>query len=73
MADLRCCHGCRHYNPASHMQCRENIRTPVKDKEKNNFCDFFQKRDATKKPGGMGAAGGGKDDLKKRFDNLFDD
>ena len=55
------------------MQCRENIRTPVKDKEKNNFCDFFQKRDATKTPGGMGAAGGGKNDLKKRFDNLFDD
>jgi len=55
------------------MQCREHIRTPVKDKDKNNFCDFFQKRDATKKPGGMGAADGGKDNLKKRFDNLFDD
>jgi len=55
------------------MQCRESIRTPVKDKDKNNFCDFFQKRDVTKKPGGISTSSGSKDDLKKRFDSLFED
>ena len=73
LADLRCCHGCRQFQPGRRFQCMEPIETNVVNKEKNNFCDFFQKRDATKKPGGMGAASGSKDDLKKRFDNLFDD
>ena len=73
MADLRCCRGCRHFDPNSHLQCREHISTPVKDKEKNNFCDFFQKRNVVKKPGGIRTSTDSKEDLKKRFDSLFDD
>ncbi len=73
MADLRCCRGCRHFDPNSHLQCREHIDTPVRDKEKNNFCDYFQMRDAVKRPGGIHAPTNSKEDLKKRFDDLFND
>jgi hypothetical protein len=73
LADLRCCHGCRFFDPTRRSQCQENIDKPIANKEKSNFCDFFQKRDATKKPGGFGSDLGSKDDRKKGFDDLFDD
>jgi hypothetical protein len=73
MADLRCCRGCRHFDPTRRLQCKENIETGVTDKEKSNFCDFFQMRDAVKGPGGISAATDSKDDRQKRFDDLFDD
>jgi len=73
MADLRCCHGCKHFDPNSHLQCREHIATPVSNKEKNNFCDFFQPRDAIKQPGGVGESAGSKEDIKKKLNDLFRD
>ncbi len=73
LADLRCCRGCRHFDPYSHFQCRETIDAPIRDKEKNNFCDFFAARDAIKRPGGIRDAGDSKDARKKKFDDLFED
>ena len=73
LADMRCCRGCRHFDPNSHLQCRETISTPVRDKQKNNFCDFFQVRDAIKRPGGIRKSMDSKDDRKKHFDDLFED
>ncbi len=73
LADLRCCRGCRHFDPTRRSQCRENIDTPIANKEKNNFCDFFQMRDVVKTPGGISTQTDSKDDRKKKFDDLFKD
>ena len=73
LADLRCCRGCRHFDPTRRFQCREVVETNVTNKEKNNFCDFFQMRDAVKRPGGISASRDSKEVHKKKFDDLFDD
>ncbi len=73
LSDLRCCRGCRFFDPLSHFQCRETIDAPIRDKEKNNFCDYFRMRDAVKRPGGTKAKINNKDDRKKKFDDLFED
>ena len=73
LADLRCCRGCRHFDPTRRFQCRENIESPIANKEKNNFCDFFQMRDVVKTPGGISSQRDSKEDLKKKFDDLFKD
>lgn len=72
-ADLRCCRGCRHFDPTRRYHCKEPIESRVGDKEKSNICDFFQMRDAMKTAGGFGGKADAKEDRKKRFDDLFDD
>jgi hypothetical protein len=41
LRDLRCCHQCRHYDPALNNSCRETEAELVEDKERRNFCEFF--------------------------------
>ncbi|MDZ4724233.1 MAG: hypothetical protein SGI97_10070 [candidate division Zixibacteria bacterium] len=73
LADLRCCRGCRHFDPTRRFQCMEPIETNIPHKEKSNFCDFFQMRLAIKGPGGLVKKTDTKDSLKKKFDDLFSD
>jgi len=73
MADLRCCRGCRHWQPGRRFQCKESIETNIVQKEKNNFCDFFQMRDVIKRPGGIRTQTDRKKDYRKGFDDLFKD
>jgi hypothetical protein len=73
LADLRCCRGCRFFDPYSRYQCRETIDAPVSNKEKANFCDWFQMRDAVKRSGGISSQVDSKEERKKRFDDLFKD
>ena len=73
LTDLRTCRGCRHFDPSVRWQCKETIDTPVPDKGKANFCDWFQVRMAVKGPGGIQSADASKDERKKRFDDLFND
>jgi len=40
--DLHVCRMCRFYDPAVPRQCREDGAEDVKDKERPNFCDWFQ-------------------------------
>ncbi len=40
--DVKICLNCRFYSPGSHYDCSESISDPVRDKERANFCDFFQ-------------------------------
>lgn len=40
-ADLRCCLNCRHYDQRSYNQCREPQAERVLDKDRSNFCDYF--------------------------------
>lgn len=73
LADLRCCRGCRFFDPYSRFRCREHIETNIPNKEKSNFCDFFQMRNVVKRPGGISTQTDPKDERKKRFDDLFED
>ena len=72
-ADLRCCRGCKQFDPTRRFHCREPIETSIVNKEKSNFCDFYQVREAYKTAGGVSYQKDTKDSKKKRFDDLFDD
>ena len=72
-SDLRCCRGCRFFDPTSRWQCRESIDAPVPIKEKSNFCDWFQVRMAVHSHNKKMDLADSKDDRKKRFDDLFND
>jgi len=39
--DYRSCRQCRHYDPALNNSCRETEAELVEDKERRNFCEFF--------------------------------
>lgn len=41
-ADLHVCRQCRFFDPAVNNQCRESQAELVVDKEKANFCDYFE-------------------------------
>lgn len=43
-ADLHVCRMCRFYDPAVANACNELLAEPVLDKERANFCDYFQAR-----------------------------
>ncbi len=66
-ADLHCCLNCRHYRPRAHNECNENLAEWVRDKDRSNYCDYFDP--------GRGARSGNqsslKDDARARFDSLF--
>lgn len=70
LADLKCCRGCRFYEPYAAHGCRERVDETIKIKDKSNFCDFFQ-------PRVVGAKAldklNSKDSRKKSFDDLFNE
>jgi hypothetical protein len=43
-ADLHCCYNCEFYDPSFHNQCRESQAERQVDKDRSNFCDYFQFR-----------------------------
>ncbi len=73
LADLRSCRGCRFFDPTARWQCRENIDSPVAIKEKSNFCDWYQVREAMHSHERKRSLTDSKEDRKKKFDDLFDD
>jgi len=63
--DLHACFQCRFYDRSSHNQCRENQAAMVADKERSNFCEFFEfGRDAS-------AEKGAQEEAKKKLGELF--
>lgn len=65
-ADVHCCKNCRHHDPAAHNQCREPNAEWVADRDKANFCDYFQlaaSGDSGGRPAGASA--------RAAFDALF--
>jgi hypothetical protein len=67
--DLKICRNCRFYSAGAHWDCLESIQDPVNDKERANFCEFFQFRE-TRGPGSSPSAEGKKkarDELRKLF------
>ena len=45
--DLRACVQCRHHDPAYNNACRETEADPVAEKERRNFCEFFEPGEGT--------------------------
>jgi hypothetical protein len=41
-SDLKCCLNCRLHDPGANNQCREPQAEWVTDKDKANFCEFFE-------------------------------
>ncbi len=63
--DLHACLQCRFYDRSFHNQCRENQASIVSDKERSNFCEFFEfGRDAD-------AEKAKAEEAKKKLDTLF--
>jgi hypothetical protein len=71
-SDLKCCLNCRFFDPAVNNQCREPQAEWCPDKEKANFCEFFDFREvsAIGLPG-HGGAQSDKDRARAAFDSLF--
>ena len=63
--DLHACLQCRLYDRSYHNQCRESQAAYVADKERSNFCEFFELgREVASERAAMDAA-------KKKLDDLF--
>jgi hypothetical protein len=41
-ADVHCCLNCRFYSETAYNECREPAADVVRDKDRSNFCDFFE-------------------------------
>ena len=66
-ASLRCCRNCRFFDTSRSGQCSESQAELVSDKEKSNFCDYYEPRTAIDLVGKKS----GQHDAKKAFDDLF--
>ena len=63
-ADVHACKNCRFYDTSSYNECKETSAEVCIEKERSNFCDYFE----------AGDGGGGntsKDDLMAAADALF--
>ena len=65
-AQLHVCRLCRFYNPRVSNACEEPIAEPIADKERANFCGYFEPRvDAYRPPGDTEA------EARANLDGLF--
>lgn len=71
-AVIRCCRNCAHYSPSLHNQCEIPEAEYVGDKERANFCEWFEFResDSTKASGEPQTR---QEQAKKRWEELFKD
>ncbi len=67
--DAKVCLNCKFYSPGSHWDCSETIGEAVREKNRANFCDFFELSSNFK--GIKGDSRGSK--AKEAFDSLFGD
>lgn len=74
--DVRCCLQCRHHDASYNNQCRETEADPVADKDRRNFCEFFELRAARSvgpaiRPGAGRAAVSREAAARAKLDALF--
>jgi hypothetical protein len=65
-AEQHVCKLCRHYDPRVADMCREERAETVSNKERANFCDYFDPRAGAYKPAQTGAAA-----ARQQLDELF--
>lgn len=64
--ETHCCRNCRFYQPGRPNDCFEPMAEPVSDKQRANFCGYFE---PTVSPTGADAASG--IDALRKADDLF--
>ncbi len=67
--DLRCCKQCKYYDPNAYNECREVSAERIVDKERANFCDYFQIRGS--KGGGRSGRSNRTRDAREALEALF--
>lgn len=70
-ADVHCCKNCRHFDPGKNNQCNEPQAELVREKDRANFCDFFEPNNRVPLTSRGGSKSSDRDDVRKAFDNLF--
>ena len=60
------CRNCRFYEPGRPNDCQEPVAEPVRDKDRANFCDYFEPSADSHKPGADA------DELRRAAESLFD-
>ncbi len=64
--DLHACRNCRHHDPAVSNRCREPNAEWVTDRERANFCEFFQ---LAAEP--LGSGPDRSAEARRKLDDLF--
>ena len=66
-ADMRICLNCVHYDSKVAWQCREKRADPVAEKDRANFCEYFDfiRREYIAADGGNSREDAARDALKK--------
>lgn len=41
-SDVHVCKNCRFYDPKSYNECKETSADVIREKDRSNYCDFFQ-------------------------------
>jgi hypothetical protein len=71
-SDLKCCLNCRFFDPSAANQCREPQIDPVLEKDKANFCEFFQFLQVSPlSQSGANSSQSEKENAKAAFEALF--
>ncbi|HVO67924.1 MAG TPA: hypothetical protein VMT12_15715 [Syntrophales bacterium] len=65
--DLRCCLNCRFYDLNAYNNCREPQADRVLDKDRSNFCDYFNFKDSASEEKSKQS----NDPIRKKLDDLF--
>lgn len=65
--ELHVCRMCRFYDPHKPESCTEERADPPKDKQRANFCDYFEPRAQSFQPPDVSAADRAKVELDKLF------
>ena len=74
LKDLKICYNCKFYSEGAHWDCLESIHEPVREKDRANFCEYFQFKEFKNSESGNNT--GGVDKRKKAkqdFNKLFSD
>lgn len=54
--DLRCCKQCKFYDQNAYNECREVSAERIIEKERANFCDYFEVRGSKEEGGSLNKA-----------------
>ncbi|MCC6933415.1 MAG: hypothetical protein IT292_09200 [Deltaproteobacteria bacterium] len=65
-SDVRCCYNCKHYDPNSYNECRENQADRALEKNRANYCDYFALGVS-----GVKSTDTSKEDTLKKLNDLF--
>lgn len=66
-ADLHICRNCCFYDESAYNECKESSAEKVKDKERNNYCEYFEPSSKENKNPSLSS----REDLLKTASALF--